>query len=85
MLALVQGNAAKEQAAQPPQKLSRREIRLVISWSWLTMHGKTPADLGMDWRDVDPGWRPAMMILTSAYEDEKRRRQASSVKLPGAA
>lgn len=76
LLALVQGKAAEALAAAPQPKLGRRETRLVTSWAWLKLYGKTPADLGLPWERVDPCWRTAMLTISNAYEDERKRREA---------
>lgn len=49
-------------------RLSRRERRLVVSWTMLESYGKTPVELGLDsWEDVDPWWAEAMLEISAGF------------------
>jgi hypothetical protein len=45
--------------------------RLVLSFHWLELHGKSPMDLGLSPDDLDPGWEEAMIILKHSLEAER--------------
>jgi hypothetical protein len=52
----------------PLRSLSRRERRLVVSWTMLENWGKTPVELGLSsWDDVDPWWGEAMLEISAGY------------------
>lgn len=47
-------------------------MRLVRSFSWLELWGKTPAELGARPDQVDPAWEEAVIILKNALEAERK-------------
>lgn len=48
--------------------LTRREKRLVVSWSMLENWNKTPVELGLySWDDVDPWWGEAMIEISAGF------------------
>lgn len=45
---------------------------------WLEWRGKTPADLGVDWEDVDTWWDAAMLAFKAGMaEAEKMQLMAN--------
>ena len=42
------------------------------SFTWLESWGKTPADLGASWDQVDPLWPHAMLLIRAGIQDAKR-------------
>lgn len=52
----------------PLRTLTRREGRLVLSWTYLENWKKTPVELGLTgWDDVDPWWGEAMLEISAGY------------------